>query len=277
MSERDLKAWARQLHDELDRKQEAEAPKVVELTAWRTDRHLRQFNLFVLKPDPDNRVITYQSKNVRIEAHGSTKGLPTVWDADILDFAISKAREICDSEAQFPRRVRFTRSEALRALGKDPRSGGNHKAFKDGLFRLAGTMVRTMFTDNRKFSQEEASTLISYKLREEEADDEIEVKFCSRIVDSIRDRNILADDPETAQMLLSEGSSGLRKQLIRLLSARFGKNRSKPLSFWQETLMELCNYDKCPRRFRKLVKVMELPRQVAFERRNGKRWQISFY
>jgi hypothetical protein len=200
-------------------------------------------------------------------------GLPNVWDADILDFIISKGREQVRSEKEFPATIVFTASECLKALGKHSRSGKNHQLVRESLMRLSSAWIR--YTAMGNYERQQGDTLLGYRAISKGKFELYEVKLHSWFLKSIRSGNILATDPAIAEILKSEDRSGLKKLLIRIIGVRLGK-QGRPLIFWQETLMALCQYTRPSRKFRADLKALSLPWRTESLKQDG-RWKIIFY
>ena len=283
-----LKERAKQLELELERKEEERRQYLEQttlersnsptsLTAWRSERHLRAFNWFTIKRGKDIEPIEYTSPDglFKITASPNVKyGLPTVWDADIFDFAITKARELVSSEEDFPGKIRFSITECLEELRKNPASGKNREWVKQAIRRLAFTAYTCTgwYEDGIR---EKGETLISYEFVPSKSRGElIEITFHPWFVESIRKRNILATDKLITQMLLLENKSGLRKQLIRIVHVRLGNKEYQ--EFWQDTLMSLCNYRRSGKYFRREIKTFELPWKLRIVKDRGG-WKIFFY
>ncbi len=248
------------------------ANKIVELTAWRSEQHLRSLCFFTPERGKVLTPLEYVSQDGKTKIHVSPNvsyGLPNVWDADILDFIISKGREQVSSEKEFPSIIVFTASECLKALGKHSRSGKNHQLVRESLQRLSSAWIR--YTAMGNYEREQGDTLLGYRSINRGKFQFFQVKLHSWFLKSIRSGNILATDPAIAEMLKSEERSGLKKLLIRIISVRMG--RQNAIVFWQDSLMRLCQAKETDYEFRRKVKELDLPWEIEFRKENG-RWKV---
>jgi hypothetical protein len=75
-------------------------------------------------------------------------------------------------------------------------------------------------------------------------------------------------------MLVSEERSGLKKLLLRIISARLGKQNG--IVFWQDSLMNLCQAKEPDYEFRRQVKELNLPWKIEFRKEKG-RWKVYVF
>lgn len=277
----DLKdRWEQKFEREREERQEAilaRSNQPMDLTAWRSGLYLRLFSFYTYKRGKDLTPIEYVSPDGKFRLKASPNvefGLPTVWDADVVDFLITKGRELVSSNDDFPGKIRFTVRECLKELKKNPTSGKNIKAVKLAIERVGNTSYICNFLGDRP--EKGKLTLFNYRfIKLNERDEQIEIAFSSDLLSSLRgQQGIISSSAKVTEMLLSEERSGLRKQLIRVVEARLYKKDS--LAFWQNTIMELCMYRECPRRFREKVKKFELPFTVEIFKVDG-RWKLIFH
>lgn len=124
--------------------------------------------IFSLTKEPDKRRLSYDidgpnGEAVKLEIIPSGKGVPTVYDQDLLIYIISQLVASLDdgmTRTKVRRRVRFTGHAMLSALGKN-RSKHSYEAVKDALLRLRGTtFVTNIPTGPNGEREEEAFSLI---------------------------------------------------------------------------------------------------------------------
>jgi len=251
---------------------------VVELTRWRFIKQLRQFCCFLHAPDPNTHTIEYHSENAHIEVTGSGKrGLPTVFDADVLDCLISMFREQAIQSGVQPRTIYFTRTDLLHELNKNRTSGKNKKEIIEALDRLSDMQIKaSVFKTLRKFG------LFGYHVAEEPSEDGREVLYqvnaTTEFYDILASNSVVSDSPRITKAL-HETRSPTIKAVIRVLSGRLLPTRKEPLGIWQETLMRACNESCTPKEFRRRLKnnKNKLPWGHSLERRGRGKYMLWFW
>ena len=98
--------------------------------------------LFSLATKPDMRHLVYQSGQNRLEITPSGKGLPTIFDKDILIFCISQLMHKKNRGEKIGKRVRFSAREMLIATNR-PIAGLTYKRLEQAFIRLSGTRFVT--------------------------------------------------------------------------------------------------------------------------------------
>jgi hypothetical protein len=249
--------------------------KVVSLTAWRSERALRAYCFFTPERGHVAGPLMYSSADsktqIKVE-QGGDYGIMNVWDADLLDFIISKGREQVGSHEEFPESVTFYATEALQALRKNAGSGKNHAWLRNSMRKMAKTSIECTFIRDR-YNQMQCFNPVSFRLVSDGRVELYQVRLHKWFRESIQSGNILATDPAIADMLLEEDRSGMRKMLLRIISVRLGKQSE--LVLWQDTLMSLCQTTEPDYAFRRKVKAMSLPWDVEFKKETGG-WKAIF-
>ena len=248
--------------------------KVVNLTAWRSERALRAYCFFTPERGHVAGPLMYSSPDgkthIKVE-QGGDYGVPSVWDADLLDFMITKGREQVGSHEEFPDSITFYATEALKALRKDADSGKNHAWLRNSMRRMAKASIECTFIRDH-YNQVQCFNPVSFRLISDGRMELYQVRLHKWFRESIQSGNILATDPAVAEMLLHEDRSGLRKMLLRVIGVRLGKQ--DVIVFWQDSLMQLCQATETDREFRRKVKMLDLPWDVEFKKEHG-RWKVT--
>lgn len=98
--------------------------------------------LFSLATKPDMRVLHYSGGGVSLEIRPSYKGLPTIFDKDILIFCISQLVHRKRQGKTIGKKVRFSARELLVATNR--KTGGNsYQRLETALSRLQGTQFKS--------------------------------------------------------------------------------------------------------------------------------------
>ena len=110
--------------------------------APRDDLASMEHPLFSLTTNPQGRELVYKTANAKLEIVPSGKGLPTIFDKDILIFCISRLMAAKNRGEDISPRVQFSGHDLL--LSTRRRTGGAEYArLKDAFSRLQGTQFIT--------------------------------------------------------------------------------------------------------------------------------------
>jgi len=168
--------------------------------------------IFSLATKPDMRHLEYRSGDTVLKIRPSAKGLPTIFDKDILIFCISQLMRMKNEGKQIGNRVRFSARELLVATNR--KTGGNsYQRLEDAFSRLQGaqfvTNIRTGGRgETRFFSLIESGSGFVYH-----DDDRFRLDYCEVILSDWFIRAI-----ESAQVVtISNDYFRLRRPLERRL------------------------------------------------------------
>ncbi len=106
--------------------------------------------LFSLATKPDMRHLVYKSGDTVLKIEPSGRGLPTIFDKDILIFCISQLMHKKNNGEEIGRRVRFNAHELMVATNRRT-DGDSYKRLEAAFARLRGTnFITNIKTGNRK-------------------------------------------------------------------------------------------------------------------------------
>jgi len=97
---------------------------------------------YSLSKKPERQIRRYQHNGNWLEIQPSAKGLATIYDKDILIYAISQIMAKLNRGEKVSRRVRISSHDLLQFTNRHT-SGREYKALEDALDRLAGTRIKT--------------------------------------------------------------------------------------------------------------------------------------
>lgn len=98
--------------------------------------------IFSLATKRDMRHLHYEGGGVRLEIEPSGRGLPTIFDKDILIFCVSQLMHRKNRGEQIGKRVRFSARELSIATNR-PIGGNHYKRLEAAFSRLRGTNFKT--------------------------------------------------------------------------------------------------------------------------------------
>ncbi|MBQ4827535.1 replication initiator protein A [Leisingera sp. HS039] len=98
--------------------------------------------MFSLATKPDMRWLRYEGGGVKLQIEPSGRGLPTIFDKDILIFCISQLMHRKNQGKPIGKKVQFSARELLIATNR--RTGGNsYQRLEDAFSRLRGTNFKS--------------------------------------------------------------------------------------------------------------------------------------
>ena len=108
----------------------------------RSDIGSMEHPVFSLSTKPDTRALSYEHDDTKIEIIPSVRGLPTVFDKDILIYCISKLMHLKNAGKPIGPTVRLTTHDLLVSTNK-PTNNLGYERLEASLERLAGTVIKT--------------------------------------------------------------------------------------------------------------------------------------
>jgi plasmid replication initiation protein len=110
--------------------------------APRSDMASMAHPIFSLSTKPEARILRYEHDGVVVEIHPSSKGLATIFDKDILIYAVSKLMHRRNQGEPIGPMVRITTHDLLVSTNRDT-GGIVYERLEHALDRLAGTRIKT--------------------------------------------------------------------------------------------------------------------------------------
>jgi plasmid replication initiation protein len=122
---------------------------VADILDWavKDDRHSMEHPMFSLSKKPDHRVRHYERNGVHVTVKPGADGMATIWDKDVLIYAISQLVEALNQGRPISRTVRLTAYDVLVVTNRG--SGGRAYDLLAAAFeRLKGTVIQTDIRTN---------------------------------------------------------------------------------------------------------------------------------
>ncbi len=122
---------------------------IADIVDWalKDDRHSMEHPFFSLSKNPDHRIRHYEHNGIRVTIAPSAYGLATIWDKDILIYAVSQLVEAMNQNRPVSRRVRLKAYDLLVATNRHT-GGKNYERLAESFRRLAGTRIETNIATN---------------------------------------------------------------------------------------------------------------------------------
>ena len=123
---------------------------IADIVEWalKDDRHSMEHPFFSLSKNPDHKIRHYEHNGVHITVAPGAYGLATIWDKDILIYAVSQLVEALNQgRSDVGPVLRITAYDLLVATNRY--SGGkNYEQLADAFRRLTGTRIETDIKTN---------------------------------------------------------------------------------------------------------------------------------
>ncbi len=271
MNKQNLKQWARELKSEItereriQRKQQRKVAnelgtQIISFSQFVNSHNIMRLPIFSTKYVRNGRrtePICYSSQDgtVAFTVKGAS-GIPDQADANVLRYAISKARRVRRKIGVMPERVDVTRYELLRALGKSD-SGNSYKKLEKTLECLAGMQLTgNVFRKDEMFT----GTLVafSYTYKANGQIDKIRIAFNEDFREHLeKEKAVLAIPSE----ILRE-TNALRIRIMELVQAGMGYDARWAVKL--KYLRELCAYTRQMKFLKQDLKKLKLPYHLTF-------------
>ena len=117
---------------------------VADILNWalKGDLHSMEHPMFSLSKNPDRRIRRYEHSAVSVTITPSVLGIATIWDKDILIYAISQLVEAINQGRPVSRTVRLKAYDLLVATNRHT-GGENYERLAEAFRRLVGTRIET--------------------------------------------------------------------------------------------------------------------------------------
>lgn len=122
---------------------------VADILDWalKADRHSMEHPMFSLAKNPDKRIRRYDHNGISVTVTPSVLGIATIWDKDILIYAISQLIEAINQARPVTRTLRLKAYDLLVATNRHT-GGENYDRLVEAFRRLAGTRIETNLASN---------------------------------------------------------------------------------------------------------------------------------
>jgi plasmid replication initiation protein len=122
---------------------------VADILDWalKDDRHSMEHPMFSLSKKPDRQVRRYERNDVHVTIKPGADGMATIWDKDVLIYAISQLVEALNRNQPISRTVQLKAYDLLVATNRHT-GGTNYDRLADAFRRLKGTVIETDITTN---------------------------------------------------------------------------------------------------------------------------------
>lgn len=191
--------------------------------AVKDDLGTMEHPVFSLKKSGDTEIRRYEHNGIHIEVTPSVKGIATIWDKDVLIYAISQLMAKINAGLQPNRCVRFRAYDMLVSTNRGV-GGREYDLLEAALERLAGTRLKT---DLRTADQRERAgfgLIESWKILERRSDqrmDAVEITLSEWLYRAVLGNEVLTLDRDYFRL-----SSSIDRRLYELARKHCGTQSS---------------------------------------------------
>jgi plasmid replication initiation protein len=132
-------------------------------TPIKDDRALMEFPFFSLQKQPRHAPIIFEDSRVKIRITGGERGIATIWDKDVIIYVISLINDRIERGAPVSPTLCFPAHDFLKLTGRGT-SATVYEQFKDTLFRLRSTTIKTSIVADGEAEERGFGWIDSYRI-----------------------------------------------------------------------------------------------------------------
>lgn len=196
---------------------------IADLVEWaiKDDRHSMEHPMFSLSKNPDRKIRRYEHNGNTVVIAPGAYGLATIWDKDILIYAVSQLVAAINAERKdLSPTVRLTAYDLLVSTNRHT-GGGDYDQLQKAFERLSGTRITTDIRTNGVRQREGFGIIDSWKIIEKHPTDgrmvAIELRLSDWLYNAILGREVLTLSRDYFRL-----SRGLERRLYELARKHCG-------------------------------------------------------
>ena len=196
---------------------------IADLVEWavKDDRHSMEHPMFSLAKKPDRKVRRYEHNGNTITIAPGAYGLATIWDKDIVIYAVSQLVTAINQERKdVSPTVRLTAYDLLVSTNRHT-GGGDYDQLQKAFERLSGTRITTDIRTNGIRQREGFGIIDSWKIIEKNPNDgkmvAIEIRLSDWMYNAILGKEVLTLSRDYFRL-----SRGLERRLYELARKHCG-------------------------------------------------------
>jgi plasmid replication initiation protein len=225
---------------------------VADLLEWalKDDFHSMEHPIFSLSKKPDHRVRHYEHNGIHVMVKPGADGMATIWDKDILIYAISQLVEAMNQGRPVNRTVRLTAYDLL--VNTNRGSGGRaYELLVSAFERLKGTVVQTDLRTNGQRQREAFNIIDQWKIIERNPANSrmvaIEMTLSQWLYNAVIGREVLTLNRDYFRL-----DGGLERRLYELARKHCGRQAKWTVSV--DLLQKKSGSQATVKKFRELLK-----------------------
>jgi plasmid replication initiation protein len=208
--------------------------------------------MFTLEKKPDLEIRRYEHNGNSIVVEPSVLGHATIFDKDVLIYAISQLRAALNDGREISKTLRLTAYDYLKATNRTT-SGADYNRMEKSLKRLKGTSVTTNIKTNEKTISKGFGLMDSWEVVKENKSgkmEAIEITLSEWLYNAILGKEVLSIHPDYFRLAKS-----LERRIYELARKHCGKQPEWEIGL---KLLHKKTGSSAPlREFRRMVKAIE--------------------
>jgi Replication initiator protein A len=205
---------------------------------------------YSLSKKPDTQIRRYEHNGNWLEIVPSVKGLATIYDKDILIYAISQLMGKLNRNEPVGPRVHITSYDLLRFTNRGT-SGKDYDALCEAIDRLAGTRITTNIRTGEEEQRDSFGLIDAASIRRKHGLDgrlqSVEIKLSDWVFNAIKGQEVLTLHPDYFRL-----GKPLERRVYELARKHCGRQSTWTISL--ETLLKKSGSQSIITRFRQMVK-----------------------
>jgi plasmid replication initiation protein len=228
---------------------------VADILEWalKDDRHSMEHPFFSLSKNPDRRIRHYEHNGLHVTVAPSAYGLATIWDKDVLIYAVSQLVEALNQGRTISRTVHLKAYDLLVATNRHT-GGRSYERLKEAFRRLRGTTIETDIPTNGVRINRGFGLIDGWKIIEKSKDGRmvaVELNLSEWLYNAVLAREVLTLDRDYFRL-----DGGLERRLYELARKHCGNQPHWAVSM--ELLHKKSGSTDMLKRFRAAVKQLVL-------------------
>lgn len=217
--------------------------------ALKDDMASMEHPIFTLSKKPDITPRMYSHKNVTLEVTPSVLGLATIWDKDVLIFAISQLMAAKRAKKPISQYIEFNAKDFL-VFSNRSNGGIVYDRLRDALRRLSGTRLTTTLKTGGEVETNDFGLIDSVRIKHKHSDGRV-LQWGIKISDWLY-RAIEADEVLTLSPLYFRLRMATERRIYEIARKHCGASPEWHIS--QELLYKKCGTRASMREFRRQLK-----------------------
>lgn len=209
---------------------------------------------YSLSKNPDTKIRKYEHNGNWLQIVPSVKGLPTIYDKDILIYCISQIMEKLKRQEKVSQRVKITSYDLLVFTNRET-SGRGYNALCEAIDRLAGTRITTNIRTGDEEQRDSFGLIDAASIRRKHGLDgrlvSVEIKLSDWVFNAIRGQEVLTLHRDYFRL-----GKPLERRIYELARKHCGRQSTWQISL--EILLKKSGSQSPERRFRQHVKEIAL-------------------
>lgn len=217
--------------------------------AIKDDMASMEHPIFVLSTKPCMKSKIYQNGENWLEVNPSHKGIATIWDKDILIFAISQIMAAKNANAPYSRHISFTAYDFLVFSNRNT-GGKDYEALKDSLERLGGTRLVTNIVTGDEEQVDGFGLIDKFRIRKKRLDGQVVewgITLSDWLFNAIDSNEVLTISPEYFRL-----RKPLERRVYEIARKHCGSKKEWRIGI--DLLMKKCGSTSPKRNFKAMLK-----------------------